>query len=70
MISTNVVPKYQRWGLALVLMSRLIPDAVGWGMVDAEFSWVLETNKLSRGTLERGGAKRSKTYRIFDYHWQ
>jgi GNAT superfamily N-acetyltransferase len=70
LISTNVVPQYQKWGLGLVLMARMIPDAIGWGVVDAEFSWVLETNKLSRGTLERGGSKRIKTYRIFDYQWQ
>ncbi len=67
LISTNVLPKYQRWGLGLVLMSRLIPDAVGYGVTECEFSWVLESNKLSRGTLERGGAQRIKTYRIFDY---
>lgn len=70
LISTNVVPQYQKWGLGLVLMSRLVPEAVGWGIVDAEFSWVLESNKLSRGTLERSGAQRIKTYRIFDYHWE
>ena len=69
LISTNVVPQYQKWGLGLVLMSRLIPEVIKWGIVDAEFSWVLETNKLSRGTLERGGAKRIKSYRIFDLHW-
>jgi len=69
LISTNVLPKYQRWGLGIVLMSRIIPPAVEWGVQDAEFSWVLETNKLSRGTLERSGAQLIKTYRIFDYHW-
>ncbi len=66
LISTNVLPKYQRWGLGLALMSRIIPTAISWGIKDAEFSWVLESNKLSRGTLERGGAQLIKTYRIFD----
>jgi len=65
-ISTNVLPEYQRWGIGLVLMHRLVPEVHKWGIKDAEFSWVLESNKLSRGTLERGGAIRSKTYRIFD----
>ena len=69
LISTNVLPKYQKWGLGLVLLARMVPDVLEWGVQDAEFSWVLETNKLSRGTLERGGAKLIKTYRIFDYHW-
>ena len=69
LISTNVLPKYQRWGLALVLMSRIIPPAIEFGIKDAEFSWVLESNNLSRGTLERGGAELIKKYRIFDFHW-
>ena len=70
LISTNVVPQYQRWGLSLVLMARMIPEAVASGRTEAEFSWVLESNKLSRGTIERGGAERIKTFRIFDFHWQ
>ncbi len=70
LISTNVIPEYQRWGLGLVLMNRLLPDALKWGVREAEFSWVLESNKLSRGTLERGGSKRDKTYRIYDYEPQ
>jgi hypothetical protein len=28
---------------------------------------VLESNKLSYGTLKRGGAEITKRYRIFDY---
>jgi GNAT superfamily N-acetyltransferase len=67
LISTNVIPEYQRWGLGLVLMTRLVPGITEWGVEEAEFSWVLESNKLSRGTLERGGTKRDKTYRIYDY---
>jgi GNAT superfamily N-acetyltransferase len=70
LISTNVLPQYQRWGLGLVLMNKLLPDAVKWGLTECEFSWVLESNQLSRGSLERGGAPRIKTYRIFDFHWQ
>ena len=66
-ISTNVVPEYQGWGLGLVLLKRLVPAVRQWGIQDAEFSWVLESNKLSRGTLERGGTLRDKTYRIYDY---
>ena len=67
LVSTNVVPEYQRWGLGMVLMNRLVPDILAWGVKHAEFSWVLESNKLSRGTLERGGTILEKTYRIFDY---
>ncbi len=66
LVSTNVLPEYQRWGIGVVLIARLKDDALNWGITEAEFSWVLETNSLSLGTLERGGAKRQKTYRIFD----
>ena len=67
LISTNVVPEYQKWGLGLVIMHRLVPLVNNWGMEEAEFSWVLESNTLSAGTLRRGGAKLTKTYRIYDY---
>lgn len=66
-IAANVIPEYQRWGLGLVVLRRLLPDILEWGVEEAEFSWVLETNKLSRGSLERGGAKLDKTYRIYDF---
>jgi GNAT superfamily N-acetyltransferase len=66
MVGTYVVPKYQKWGLGLVLMYRVVPDARNWGINEGEFSWVLESNKLSRGTLERAGAKLQKTYRMYD----
>lgn len=66
MISTNVLPEYQLSGVGLVLMAGLVPKALEWGVEEGEFSWVLESNELSRGSLEKGGAKRSKTYRLYD----
>ena len=66
LVSTNVVPQYQRWGLGLVLLEHLVPNCIAFGVENAEFSWVLESNKLSRGTLERGGAVLEKTYRVYD----
>jgi GNAT superfamily N-acetyltransferase len=66
LISTNVIPEYQKWGLGLVIASRLVPEVRAWGIEEAEFSWVLESNKLSYGTLKRGGAKITKTYRLYD----
>lgn len=67
LISANVLPEFQRWGVGLLLVSRLVPEVMKWGVKDCEFSWVLESNHLSRATLERGGAKLSKTYRIYEY---
>jgi GNAT superfamily N-acetyltransferase len=65
-ISANVLPEYQRWGIGMVLLRGLLPKILDWGIQECEFSWVLESNSLSRGGLEKGGAKLSKTYRIFD----
>jgi GNAT superfamily N-acetyltransferase len=67
LISTNVLPEYQKWGMGLLLLARLVPEVLQWGAEEAEFSWVLETNHLSRASLERGGAHLTKTYRIYDY---
>ena len=67
LIAANVVPEYQRMGIGLTLMYGLVPKAMDWKMEEAEFSWVLESNLLSRGSLEKGGAKVSKTYRLYDW---
>lgn len=70
LISTNVIPEYQRMGIGLVLLHGLAPKALDWGMEEAEFSWVMESNSLSRGSLEKGGAKIVKTYRLYDWENQ
>ena len=67
LISTNVVPEYQRWGVGVVLLARLVPDILKWGIQECEFSWVLESNHLSLQSLRRGGAKLEKTFRIYDF---
>ncbi|HWL73232.1 MAG TPA: hypothetical protein VNQ74_05125 [Burkholderiaceae bacterium] len=66
-VSANVVPEYQRWGIGLVVLRGIVPSVLDWGVQEVEFSWVLESNHLSRRTLERGGAKVSKLYRLYDY---
>ena len=66
-ISTNVLPEYQKWGLGLVVIAYLLPSVLAWGGKEAEFSWVLESNHLSYKSLKRGGAKIVKMYRLFDY---
>ena len=66
MLSTNVIPAYQRWGVALVMLGALVPKILEWGIQEAEFSWVTESNDLSRKSLEKGGARIHKVYRIYD----
>lgn len=66
-LSINVAPEFQRWGLGLVLMRALVPKAREISIEEAEFSWVDEENDLARLGLEKGGAKIYKTYRMYDY---
>ena len=65
-LSTNVLPEYQMLGLGLVLVNALVPRVMSWGIQEAEFSWVLESNQFSRGSLERGGAIINKRFRVYD----
>ncbi len=65
-ISTNVIPEFQMSGLGLVLLNALVPKALECGVQESEFSWVLESNQFSRGSLEKGGAVCNKTYRVYD----
>ncbi len=66
LMSTNVVPEYQRWGFGLLALEQMLPALLAAGVTHGEFSWVLESNHLSRASLERGGTKRTKTYRLYD----
>jgi len=65
-ISANVLPEYQNWGVGITLARGLIEPILRHGVEEVEFSWVLESNDLSRKTLEKAGAKRYKTHRLFD----
>ena len=67
LMSTNVRKEYQMWGVGVVLSANLVPPAMEWGMKEGEFSWVLESNHLSRKTLERGELQVEKKHRIYDY---
>ena len=73
-MAMTMVPGYQNAGLAIVLMDNLVAAAANWGAKGRgieryEFSWVLESNAKSRGTLERLGTKITSTYRIYDGAW-
>jgi GNAT superfamily N-acetyltransferase len=67
LISTNVVPEYQKWGIGIILLVSLIPKGIALGMEEAEFSWVSEANTLAVGSLEKGGARLYKKYRLYDF---
>ncbi len=65
-MAMTMVPGYQDAGMSVVLIDNLTGPAKKWGIQRWELSWVLESNSRSRGTLERAGTKRTKTYRIYD----
>ncbi len=65
-ISINVLPEFQRWGLGLVLLRALVPKALDMGIEEAEFSWIAESNMIPRIGMEKAKAKLTKTYRMFD----
>ncbi len=65
-MAVMMVPGYQQSGFAIVLLDRLVEAAKPWGLKGWEFSWVLESNDKSRGSLKRAGTKLTKTYRIYD----
>ncbi len=54
-VAANTLPEYQLMGVGLVLAGGLVPKVLDWGIQEGEFSWVAESNTLSRGSLEKGG---------------
>ena len=65
-MAITMVPGYQSAGLGIVLLDNLVGAVAKWGIERYEFSWVLESNVRSRGTLERAETKITSTYRIYD----
>ena len=65
-VAANVLPEYQLFGVGLVLLREVLPAALSRGIREVEYSWIAESNQQSRGALEKGGAKRIKTYRVYD----
>jgi len=65
-MAVTMAPEFQQSGFGIVLLDHLVEAARSWRLQSWEFSWVLESNAKSRGTLERAGTKLSKTYRIYD----
>lgn len=61
----GVLPKYQGLGLLPLMVHELAQRASGRAYRRVEFSWVLEDNIDINQPAEQAGAKRYKTYRIF-----
>ncbi len=66
LVSTNVLPEYQSWGVGICVARSLLQPALDHGITACEFSWILETNDLSRKTVEKGGGEHYKTWRVYE----
>jgi GNAT superfamily N-acetyltransferase len=65
-MAMTMVPGHQASGLSIVLLDKVVGPAAEWGITNYQFSWVLESNAQSRGTLTRTKTKLTSTYRIYD----
>lgn len=62
----GVLQKHRRSGVAELLELEMMINAQKRGIVNAEFSWVLEDNMQMRIPLEKMGATVYRTYRMYD----
>jgi GNAT superfamily N-acetyltransferase len=67
-LALGVVEEYRASGLAAGFYATLVRNARKLGFGDCEMSWVLEDNVLMNRSLEVMGAKRYKTYRIYEWN--
>ena len=67
-LALGVVEKYRSAGVAAAFYATLVRNAKVLGYADCEMSWILEDNVLMNRSLEIMGARRYKTYRIYDWN--
>ena len=67
-IALGVVGEYRASGLAAGFYATLVRNARKLGYGDCEMSWILEDNVLMNRSLQAMGAKRYKTYRIYEWN--
>jgi GNAT superfamily N-acetyltransferase len=62
----GVCPEYRKRGLDAVLIASNNRAALELGYTEAEFSWVLEENEMTKGAAEMLGGRPYKRYRIYE----
>jgi GNAT superfamily N-acetyltransferase len=67
-LALGVIEEYRSTGLAAGFYATLVRNARRLGFGDCEMSWILEDNVLMNRSLEVMGAKRYKTYRIYEWN--
>jgi GNAT superfamily N-acetyltransferase len=67
-LALGVAEEYRASGLGAAFYATLVHNAQKLGYGDCEMSWILEDNLLMNRALEEMGAKRYKTYRIYEWN--
>lgn len=67
-LTLGVLEQYRTVGVAAGLYAEVIRRGPRLGYQGAELSWVLEDNVLMNRSLEALGARRYKTYRIYEWN--
>jgi GNAT superfamily N-acetyltransferase len=62
----GVCPEYRKRGVDVVLMASNNRAALELGYREAEFSWVLEENEMTKSAAKMFGARPYKRYRIYE----
>lgn len=65
-MALGVIDEFRTAGVAAGFYATLIKRAQRLGYEDCEFSWVLEDNILMNRSIEALGARRYKTYRLYE----
>jgi GNAT superfamily N-acetyltransferase len=70
-MALGVIEEFRTAGVAAGFYATLIRTAQRLGYGECEFSWVLEDNILMNRSIEGLGARRYKTYRLYEgtYHY-
>lgn len=67
-LALGVVEEFRTTGLAAAFYALLVKNARKLGFGECEMSWILENNVLMNRSIELMGAKRYKTYRLYEWN--
>ncbi len=66
-LALGIVEEHRASGIAAAFYATLVHNARKLGYTNSEMSWILEDNILMNRSLEVMGARRYKTYRIYEW---
>jgi len=65
-VALGVLPAHRRLGLDAALIQRTIQNGLPLGYASSELGWILEDNEPMLSPLRRLGARKTKTFRVYD----